>query len=211
MSNSTAAEVILLPEGRIINNSLFVQDQYNEQAKPSYKIELAFPKGTLDKFFDKCLDHAVSVWGKGADDDDLIIPIKNGDDMAKKRIKDGKPGDAYAGMEVIRANTIYNKHGEQGPGGISVYAPDGASEIGAANQSEVYNGCYAIAAVTIGQYKDPSTGNNALTFYLSAVQKVRDGDALTSPKDHSSLFKAVGRSEPANSSDGAPQQRRRAG
>ena len=131
--------------------------------------------------------------------------------VAKKPIKDGKPGDAYAGMEVIRANTIYNKHGEQGPGGISVYAPDGESEIGVANKSEIYNGCYAIAAVTIGQYKDPSTGNNALTFYLSAVQKVRDGDALTSPKDHSSLFKAVGRSEPANSGDGAPRQRRQAG
>jgi|TARA_R110000823_G_scaffold229911_1_gene356820 hypothetical protein len=191
MTDKATAQIILLPKGRLINNSLFVMDQFNDKAKPSYKLEIAFDKGALDVFNDQLLDHAVATWGKGADGDDLIIPIKSGDDLAAKREKNGKPGTAYKGMEVIRANTIYNKHGEEGPGGVQVINMDGESEIGPANKSEIYNGCYVIAAVTIGTYTDQSTGNNALTLYLAAVQKAEDGEHLTAPKDHSSLFKPV--------------------
>ena len=171
-----AAVVHLLPEGRVINHSLFKKDQFNAQATPAYKIELAFPKGALDDFFDLCLNFAVEKWGEGADTEEAgtIIPIIDGNKLADKREANGKPGDAYRDMDVIRANTIYNKNGEDGPGGIQVLNMD-TSEVGPANAGEVYQGCFGIAAVTMSGYLKEGTGNdpdrNAITLYLAAFQK----------------------------------------
>ena len=165
----TSVQQRLLPVGRVINHSLFRKEQFNEKATPSYKIELAFDKGELDDFYNQCLDYANETWGAGSEDS-VIIPIKDGDEMAAKRKKDGKPGDAYAGKDVIRANTIYNKDGDDGDGGIQVLNVD-VSPIGPANASEIYLGCLGIAAVTFGNYQDQATGNNAITLYLAAFQK----------------------------------------
>jgi len=187
----TSVQQRLLPVGRVINHSLFRKEQFNEKATPSYKIELAFDKGELDDFHNQCLDYANETWGAGAEDS-VIIPIKDGDEMAAKRKKDGKPGDAYAGKDVIRANTIYNKDGDDGDGGVQVLNVD-VSPIGPANASEIYLGCLGIAAVTFGNYQDQATGNNAITLYLAAFQKTADGDRLVTAKDYSGLFKPVGR------------------
>lgn len=212
MADQKNSDPIALPEGRVINNSLFVKDQYNEQAVPSYKIEMAFPKGVLDAFFDQLLDAAVAKWGAGADDDqNLVLPILDGDKLAAKREAKGKPGDAYKGMEVIRANTIYNKNGDDAPGGIQVFGPD-VSDIGPANQEAIYNGCHGILAVVISPYLN-NDGQNALTLYMTAFQKTEDGERLTSPVDRSVLFKPVGRAPAAEGGEAAPEggRRRRAG
>ena len=191
VEKKTSVQQRLLPVGRVINHSLFRKEQFNEKATPSYKIELAFDKGELDDFYNQCLDYANETWGAGSEDA-VIIPIKDGDEMAAKRKKDGKPGDAYAGKDVIRANTIYNKDGDDGDGGIQVLNVD-VSPIGPANASEIYLGCLGIAAVTFGNYQDQATGNNAITLYLAAFQKTADGDRLVTAKDYSGLFKPVGR------------------
>jgi hypothetical protein len=39
-----------LPEGTIIYHSLFTKDQFDEGSKAAYKIEMAFPKGSLQEF-----------------------------------------------------------------------------------------------------------------------------------------------------------------
>ena len=212
MANPTETITILLPEGRVINHSLFVMDQYDEKAKPAYKIELAYEPGVLDDFYNQCLDAAVAKWGKGADEDKtLIIPILEGNQLATKREEKGKSGDAYKGLEVIRANTIYNKNGENAPGGVQVFAAD-VSEIGAANQEEVYQGCYGQAAVTIGTYVNEGRGGdadrNALTFYLSAFQKTKEGERLVSTKDLSSLFSSRGGRAEAPAGEAASGGRR---
>ena len=62
---SNQLKVHLLPKGRVINHSLFVKDQFNDKATPSYKIELAFEPKALDKFYEELLDFAVEKWGKG--------------------------------------------------------------------------------------------------------------------------------------------------
>ena len=201
VEKKTSVQQRLLPVGRVINHSLFRKEQFNEKATPSYKIELAFDKGELDDFHNQCLDYANETWGAGSEDA-VIIPIKDGDEMAAKRKKDGKPGDAYAGKDVIRANTIYNKDGDDGDGGIQVLNVD-VSPIGPANASEIYLGCLGIAAVTFGNYQDQATGNNAITLYLAAFQKTADGDRLVTAKDYSGLFKPVGR-VPVTEGDEAP-------
>lgn len=195
-----AAEIVMLPEGRLINHSLFTRDIYTnpqgQQGAALYKAEIAWPKGTLDLISNKMLDFANAKWGAGAEDD-VILPIKDGDVMAKARAKDGKDGDAYAGQEVLRMNTKYNKFGDDGPGGISVFGPDGETEIGVVNSSEVYQGCYVIAGVTFSGYQvedaRTKTKLNAITLYLVAVQKTNDGERLVAQIDRSKLFKPVGR------------------
>jgi len=95
-----------------------------------------------------------------------------------------------------------------------VFGPD-TSEIAIANQSEIYQGCYGIAAITIKAYVKVGTNGDpdrhALTFYLSAFQKTKDGERLVSSSDHSKLFKAVGRAKPKEGGEdgGAEGGRRR--
>jgi hypothetical protein len=209
-----AAATIMLPEGRLINHSLFKRDVYTspsgQEGNPLYKVEIAFDKGALDGINNDMLDFANEKWGAGAEEN-VVLPIKDGDAMAKTREENGKAGDAYAGKDVLRANTKYNRHGEEDAGGISVYAEDGETEIGIANQSEVYQGCMVIAAVTFSGYvgEDPRTKEkyNAITLYLKAVQKTGDGERLVSQTDNSKLFKPVGR-KPAAEGEAVPRNSR---
>ena len=214
MSNKEPAEIIVLPKGRLIHHHLFERDQYNEQSAPRYTAEVAYSRGELGDLFDKCLDFAVATWGEGADADDaeLIIPIKNGDDMAAKRETDGKPGDVYVGKDVIRANTIFNKDGEKADGGITVYAPNGKDKIGIVNQDEVYNGCIVILGITLSSYTTQD-GKNAITFYLTAVQKADDGERISTGSNHDGLFEAQKPASRQNSESGESTggRRKRAG
>lgn len=187
-------DTFALPEARLINHSLFIKDQYNEQAVPSYKIEVVVGKDSEDHISieNKLLDLVVDKWGEGADEDeDLVLPLLDGDKHAAKREKKGKEGTAYKGMTIIRASTIYNKHGDDDAGGIQVFGPD-VEPITAANKSEIYQGCYGILAVNFGFYQT-SEGDNGVKLYLQAFQKTRDGERLFTASDRSTLFKPVGR------------------
>lgn len=217
----TEKEVILLPVGRVINCSLFEKDTFVDAAgnagKPSYKIELAFDPFDVEgpnTVEDKLIEAAVETWGDGADDDyfesRMRSPLLDGDKLAERREAKGKPGDAYKGKLVIRAHTLFNKDGYDGPGGIQVWNDnDPVGPILAAQREQVYAGCFGIAAVTIGTYttKNPVTDEEvpALMFYLSAFQKTDDGDRLMTPKDTSTLFKPTGRKK---SKDGETTARR---
>lgn len=210
MSDKKPAEVFTLPEGRLINASLFERDIFkNEQGKegkPSYKIELAFPKsGTglvgegTDKnptVEDRLLRAALDKWGDTdamfnafVDRKGVTVPFLDGDALAEKRRMKGKEGKAYEGMWVIRANTSFNKHGAEGPGGIAVYDEQAQAVDVARGQSIIWPGCYGIAAVTIGTYLD-NRGDKGLKFYLVAFQRTRgeDSDRLVSARDTSKLF-----------------------
>lgn len=216
-------EAFSLPVGRVINQSLFEKDVYTDPqgnaGKPSYKLEIAFDpadlvgEGTEDypTVEDRLYWAAEDKWGEGAGQDfldgKLRSPLLDGDKLKARREKRGKPGDAYEGKLVIRAHTLFNKHGEDASGGIQVWDED-VAEIDAANRQKIYSGCFGIAAVTIGTYvtKDVEGDEvNALMFYLSAFQKLDEGDRLATPKDTSSLFQKVGRTK------GAAKKRSRKG
>ncbi len=208
-----AKPIFKLPEGRLINHALFERDVYTPErgapGKPKYTVELVFdPKqieggGTIE---DKLLEACLEEWGdtKKTEDDffegRIRIPFLNGDEHAKKRAEKGKAGDAYKGKLIIRAATEFNKDGVKGPGGIQVWSPEVepiALELG--NTGEIYQGCYGVAAVTIATGKDPDKGSMEGTryvkFYLSAFQKTRDGEKLSTGRDTSKLFEKVGRAE----------------
>ncbi len=196
----TEKKRILTPVGRLINESLFEKDQFNDEATAYYKVEMAFPWDDVEALEKELATAAQEKWGAGAFDmyydEGIISPLLNGDKLAARREEKGKPGDAYAGMAVLRAHTIFNKHGQDAPGGLFVCGPEGPKEeIGAANRQEVYPGCYGQAAVVIGTYDDSRSGDHALMFYLSGFQKTKDGERLMTATDFSEVFKAVGRTE----------------
>ncbi len=203
MTDKTEKPTFTLPEGRVINHSLFALDQFKEGDKPQYKVELAFPTGALEELKDALANAAADYYGDAAfdgfdrpgDANFVRSPIISGDKLAKKREDKGKTGDAYKGMSVIRAHTTFNQHGQNGPGGVFVCGPGGAEDvIEQVRAHEVYNGCYGIALVTIGAYQS-NEGDNALTVYLNGFQKTKEGEKLVSERDFSDAFKAVGRDQ----------------
>jgi len=208
------AEIILLPEGRLINNALFERDQFDDKSALAYKAEIAISKD--DKAFDDIIDklyaaaEAAGLPGneKFTDDGgDVACGIIDGDEYAKKRERLGKPADAYKNHWVIRAASKFNKDGVEGPGGIAVYDEE-PKAVTIQNQGVVYNGCYGILAVTIGVYTDDGKGGTGLPstkFYLAGFQKSRDGERFAAARDMSSVFKPLGKAAAA----GGGERRRR--
>jgi hypothetical protein len=115
------SKAFALPEGRLINSSLFEKDTYTDErgnvSKPAYKVELAFDPADLEEVEGMLIAAAEEEWGEMSDEeiDNLIWPLLDGAKLQEKREKKGKSGDVYEGKLVIRANTIYNGHGEDGP------------------------------------------------------------------------------------------------
>ena len=214
MSEKKEVDRIVTLEGRVINSSLFVKDQFNDKATPSYKLELAFDPDDVQDLEVKLAAFAVDTWGAGAEDDywnnKILSPVKDGNVYAKKREADGKPFDAYTDKMIIRPHTIYNFDGNDSPGGIRVTDPANEN-IETINSGEIYNGCYGRAVVTIKSYPksmDDGSTVNALTLYLHGFQKMRDGEKLTTAEEVSKLFKPVGRD---TSGDANGSRRRRPG
>lgn len=220
-----AQEPFLSPEGRLIHHSLFTKDQFNDSASPSYKIELAIPADSpgLDGFYNKLYEFADATWGSNYSEEDLVLPIKDGNAMAAKRERNGKSGDAYKDMLVIRPNTQFNGKGENAPGGVQVFNDEGI-EIEVINRGIIYPGCMGYVGLTIGSYESENqqTGTSfpALTLYMTAFMKSNEGDKLVAQRDNSKLFAPVGRKRTASETGGAapaglttgvaPARRRRA-
>lgn len=191
------------PTGRLINSSLFEKDIYvdertGKEGGPKYKIEVAFNPDDVQgekTIEDMILDAACEVWGDAAEDEYLDGKIKffiDGDIIAKGREDKGKQGDAYKGKLVLRADTMFNKDGVDGPGGIQVFAPD-LSPIDFASQGEIYPGCMVQINISLDPYISSFGGFKAIKAYLNGVQKVGEGERLIAKKDMAGAFKPVGR------------------
>ncbi len=202
---------ILLPVGRLINQSLFVKDQFNDQAVPKYKVEIAFDpddvEGEDNPVEAALVQCAMEKWGEDIDLDSVKFPYIEGDKLAAKRERKGKPGDAYAGKTVLRADTIYNKDGQDGAGGVQVYNEE-VEEVSFMEKDQVYQGCYGQALVQPSAYEN-SDGDPALKLYLVAFQKTDDGERLVTPQNHAGAFKPVGRKAKADGEGGGKRRARK--
>ena len=193
--------------GRLIHSALFEKDVYKnekgQEGKPVYRVELAFDGDEdVKELEDAVVDAAVAEWGdKAADeywDGKIASPIHTGDDLAAKREKKGKSGDAYRGKLVIRASTQFNKNGDDAPGGTYV-CDENAVELDFAERGKVYNGCYGIAVVEPSAYT--VSGERGVTLYLQGFQFVKDGERLRGISA-SSLFKPLAAPSAATESKG---------
>ncbi len=185
---------LMMPVGRLINHSLFEKDVYTDErgreATPSYKVEQAYDEGALDEFEDAIIQAAIEFFGADAEADydagRLRSPILFGDDLAEERARKGKNGEAYEGMMVVRAKTIFNRDGVDAPGGIYV-CNAAAEELDFAERRTVYNGSYGKASVTVNPYKGIAGGQPGIGLYLNGFQFIKDGERLRG-SDPSSLF-----------------------
>lgn len=196
------------PVGRLINNSFFEKDIYKDEdgreADPSYKIELAIDPDEegLDDFETQIVDLVEQFWGKGAVDDYWdggILCLRSGDDIAKERDKRGKPSDAYVGQLILRGSTVFNRDGQDAPGGIYVCDEDAEELDFAEKHKKVYNGCYGKAVVQAKPYE--LNKRRGIKFYLQGFQFVKDGEKLRT-SDPSTLFKPLGRKPAEGESKG---------
>ena len=211
---------VTFPVGRLINHSLFQKDQFDDKSIPSYKCEVAYNPDDLNAVMDQVADLAQAKFNfdggvlfdldKTTETDYLVTPFLKGDLLARKREKDGKPGDAYKGKIVIRFNTKFNWQGQDAPGGVYVCDED-AKQILPAGQSAIYQGCMVQVIGTLSWYDDDDSGNPACKFYLGGVQKTGDGEKLVSAKDYSTLFKPVGRATSGGEAASGGGRRKRAG
>lgn len=221
-------DVFLTGEGRLINHALFTKDKFDEKSAAKYRIEMVFPKADLanpeselSKLAQKVYDFAAENYGEAIylDFDPpeqgktmIATGFKDGDKYAAKREKAGKPGDAYKGMLILRADSIYDKEGQDGSAGIATFGEGGTEDpIGPANSSRIYGGCFGNAAVTNYAYES-NDGEPCVKFYLEGFQKTKDGDKLAKGKNFEGVFKPLA-GRPAASGD-APAgggRRRRAG
>lgn len=183
--------------GRLINSSFWDKEVYKDErgreGTPAYKMEMAFEsEDDITELEDAIVAAAVEEWGEGAeaayyDEGTIRSPILVGDDLADAREKKGKSGDAYRGKFVVRASTIFNLNGDDGPGGVYV-CDENAVEIDFAGRGKVYNGCNGIAVVEPQCYL--IDGRKGVTLYLKGFQFVSEGERLRG-SDPSSLFKPM--------------------
>ncbi len=208
----TETNFIVTPVGRLINSALFERDIFTDakgnEGPPKYNIEMAFDPDQVTgeapddgkarlTLEDELYNYAEEKWGEGAGQDlldgKIRSPLLIGDKLKAKREKRGKVGDAYEDKIVIRAGTLYNRHGEAADGGIQVW-DEGVASIEPVDQQKVYNGSYGVARLSIGDYEDDNfDSGNALMFYLSAYQYTGEGERLVASADTSTAFKPVGR------------------
>lgn len=205
-------KMVSLPEGRVINESMFVKDTFvderGREATPSYKLEQTFDDADLDDVYNLIMDCAEEKWGASAIEKDdggndvlaghIRSPLRDGDEMAAARERKGKDGGAYAGKTVIRMDTIFNAEGNNAEGGIQVW-DENVKRVTGANRQVIYRGVYGYAAVVASAYPGVGGGNDGVKFYLNGFQKTRDQGKddvpLASGSDTSKLFKPVGRKE----------------
>ena len=198
MSNNGEREIIVSPEGRVINHSIFEKDAFVDPAgrsgSASYKIEMAFEWDDVDALEDKVVEAVIGKWGEGAekdyDDGRIRSPILDGDELAAEREAKGKKGDAYKGKFVVRANTVFNKNGENEPGGIMVLQED-TKELPFTDREKIYNGVYGRMAVVVQAYDGVGGGMPGVKFYLTAFQRTKDGERLMAQRDYSNVFAPV--------------------
>jgi hypothetical protein len=224
---------IKLPEGRLINHSLFELDTYEspngKKGDPRYTIEMVFPKaatkegGELDDFMNAIMDGADAKWGKkewvlstdSPKDFNLNVALKDGDKYAAKREEAGKKGDAYKGMWILRAHTIFDKNGARfGTNGAQVYDASGdtVDEIGKTlgNTGRIWQGCYGQLVVTLNFYEDDD-GDKCVSYYMAAFARTggdEKKDRLASSADLSGAFKPVGRKTSGGEGPGEGSGRR---
>ena len=204
--------IFVIENVRVINQHFFVKNAFKsekseKEGTPRYRGEFAFPQNSEEHgaFIDAMADAVIAKYGENIflsvidepmkGKDEVRCPILDGDDLARKREKKQKKGDAYKGQFVFRSDTAFNYEGQDAVGGITVYDED-VKRISMMDKGKVYNGCIGTVKVELGFYED-NEGNPACKFYLKAFQKTGDGEKLASEQDHSSSFKAVGRAAPA--------------
>ena len=205
-ATASTSECFVMPEGRGINLHIFQRQVYKSEkggaGDPKYSVEMVYPRPTsgaddvLRDFEDYIWNCLVEKYGeetvKAHDNAGTIRwPIKDGDKKKARREAKGKPGDAYGGMNVVSASSLFNFEGNPSDGGIEVL-DEAVKTIEPVNQGKVYNGCFGIVALKAKPYEGSDAGTDtdfiSCALYLEAFQKTGEGEKLMQVTSRSNLF-----------------------
>lgn len=199
--------IVYSPKARMVVTHLWEKDVYKnerggEEGKPSYRVLFVLPEEDAGDLIDAVYDAAIAEWGADAEKDidagRIQVPWQTGEEFSARRKKDGKDTSATDGMLVFKADTQFNHRGDNDGGGVYVADEDG-EQIGFAERSKVWNGQYAVIAVSPSAWKIKDRG---VKFYLEGVQVYNEGERLGG-SDKSSLFKPM-----SSASDGKGRRSR---
>lgn len=156
MANSNYKS-IPTPEFRLCFPNFFEPSSYEGSSKETYNCVMVFPKGTdlsaLKALAEEAFNAKFPKGAKGARN-----PFRDGNE----KVDDW--GEVFRDATYIRASTTRRP----------VVANRRKAII--TDPEEVYSGCYARAVVNCFAYD--TAGNKGVSFGLTAVQIVRDGDPL---------------------------------
>ena len=185
MSNEISKDQlkVVTTEFRVSHPHLFKATAMKEGQPKKYTIEMLFDKKTTDlSHLQKPVRLALTEkFGANKDNwpSPMRVPYADGD-VAKlnKKTKKKEVKPEHKGMWVVKAGTL-EQYGKP-----SVVGRDPSIKI--EDESEIYPGCYARAALKASAY---DTGENqGCTFILDHVQKTRDGVSLGSKKAANEVF-----------------------
>ena len=142
---------------------------------PKYSVSAIIPKSdtktvnAIKAAIEQAKKDSVSKWG-GKVPANLKLPLRDGD-------IDRPDDEAYAGCYFFNANS------RQAPQVVDSKVQP------ILDQSEVYSGCYGKISVTFYGYN--SNGNRGVAAGLGNIQKLKDGEALSSRTNAEDDFEAV--------------------
>lgn len=228
-----SSKQVVIEDALLLVENVWERDVYKDkdtgaEGKPKYQVvvgfnpDTVFGEGTIE---DHLADVIAESYGNDVAEEfmiggfdyskrrqDRITPFRDGTAIANDAKKEGKDREASRGLAVLAATSIFNKDGVEGPGGMRVLDMD-LTELTGLDKAKVYAGCRVNIQCTFKAYKDyPRKGDRAVTCYLTAVQKIADGEPLRKSGGEGGatqlMFKAVGGTGGAAATG---ERRRRAG
>jgi hypothetical protein len=171
MAKQSYKNNVITPVGRM--SYPFVVDKLvaniNGSQIEKWGVELLFPKNAdLSELKSVCEELIKMQWPKATPElvKKIRVPFKDGNENFDKNTGELKPG--YEGTIYLtldsktQAPVVKHANGE-------VMTPEEA-------KVEIYSGCYGRALINAGTYDH--LGNKGVKFYLSAVQKCKDGEPM---------------------------------
>ena len=173
MANPTITKC-LIGEARMNFVRVFEPEAFNG-GEPKYSVSAIIPKSdkeTIKKIqaaVEAAKQESLSKWG-GKIPPNLKLPLRDGD-------IDRPEDEAYKGCYFFNANS------RQAPQVVDKQVQP------ILDQTEVYSGCYGRISVNFYGYN--SNGNRGVAAGLGNIQKLKDGEALSSRTNAEDDFEAV--------------------
>lgn len=178
------------PVGRVSYPKLRERDTEGQYADNKHKLTLLWNKGVnLEKLNAIALEAIREAFGADATLDDVRIAVRDGDKKAAAILKKS------TGLDETKKKRA-ERRAEQLAGKTYMTFKTknevvllGANKQPLAEDQDIYAGCYARASVTAWAYertetvKDEEVTYRAVTFYLKAVQFIRDGEPFGGSHD----------------------------
>lgn len=172
-------KTVLTPEFRVSFPALFEPKTFEGKTTPEYSVVMLFPKETnlgktpgqkgvslKEAYVNACIEKwgPKEKWPKG-----IKHPFRDGDEKADV--------DGYEGMIFITAKSRTRP----------VVVDAKVRPI--LDADDLYAGCYARAQVIASAYDQ--AGNKGVSFWLTHIQKVRDGDSFGGRRPAEDVFDAL--------------------